>query len=158
MKKLVLSVFLVSMFSFSIFAQAGADNQADIDAVKKVIQSAYVEGLQNEGNFEKIDNGFHPAFELLGIGKGDDMWEYHIYSWKESVKRDIAEGKKPKKDEEKVSIKFLSVDVTGTAAVAKIEFYVGEKLTYVDYLSLYKFESGWKIVSKIFYKFPEEKK
>jgi len=37
--------------------------------------------------------------------------------------------------------------------MAKIDFYVGDKLTYVDYISLYKFEEGWKMVNKIFYKF-----
>jgi hypothetical protein len=45
------------------------------------------------------------------------------------------------------------VDVTGDAAVAKFEFYVGIKLAYVDYQFLYKFADGWKIVSKIFHKY-----
>lgn len=50
------------------------------------------------------------------------------------------------------SIKFKSIDATGTSAMAKIEFYIGNKLTYVDYISVYKFKDGWKIVDKIFYK------
>ncbi|MBC8321836.1 MAG: nuclear transport factor 2 family protein [Bacteroidetes bacterium] len=36
--------------------------------------------------------------------------------------------------------------------MAKFEFYIGNKLTYIDYISLDKFKDGWKIVSKIFYK------
>ncbi len=48
------------------------------------------------------------------------------------------------------------IDVTGTAAVAKLEFYVGKTLKYIDYMSLYKFGDEWKIVNKIFYKVPEK--
>jgi len=128
----------------------------DQDAIKKVIQTSYVEGIQNEGDPEKIDAGFHPGFRLLGVGKGNEMWELPIYTWKERAVNEVAEGKKPRKAEEAVSVKFLDVDVTGNAAVVKLEFYVGEKLTFIDYISLYKFEADWKIVSKIFYRLPEE--
>jgi len=158
MTKLFLSALIIFAFSFSTFAQNNADVKKDQEAIKKVIQSAYVEGLQNEGNLEKIDKGFHPGFNLIGIGQGAQSWKLPIYNWKESTKKKLSEGKLPKKDKDKmVTVKFLSVDVTGTAAVAKLEFYIGKKLTYVDYLSLYKFENDWKIVSKIFYKFPDKK-
>ena len=130
----------------------------DQQAIMDIVQTAYVEGLQNEGDLEKVDSGFHPGFELLGIGSGNQMWELPIYNWKETTKDAVEEGKKPRKEEELVSVNFLSVDVSGTAASVKLEFYVGEKLTYIDYLLLYKFEDGWKIVSKIFYKFPEKEK
>ena len=62
----------------------------------------------------------------------------------------------PRPEEKKISIQFLSVDVTGTAAVAKFEFYVGDELKYIDYLSLYKFDDKWKLVSKIFFKFEDQ--
>lgn len=124
--------------------------------IMNVVQTAYVEGLQNEGDLDKVDSGFHPGFELLGIGKGDQMWKLPIYNWKETTADAVEEGKKARNKEELVSVNFLSVDVSGTAASVKLEFYVAEKLTYIDYLSLYKFEDGWKIVSKIFYKIPEK--
>lgn len=158
MKKSFLSTIVLIVFAVSSLAQNELENKKEKEVIKKIIQEAYIDGLINEGDFNKIDKGFHPEFNLLGIGKGNEMWKYPIYSWKESVKNDLQTGKIPKKDEEKVSIKFLMVDITGTAAIAKIEFYVGEKLTYIDYLSLYKFAEGWKIVNKIFYQFPEEKK
>ncbi len=157
MKKTFLSFFVLIVFTVSSLAQNELENKKEKEAIKKVIQEAYIDGLINEGDFEKINKGFHPGFNLLGIGRGNEMWNYPIYSWKESVKHDLKIGAIPKKDNEKVTIKFLTVDITGTAAVAKIEFYVGEKLTYIDYLSLYKFADGWKIVNKIFYQFPESK-
>ncbi|OQY02028.1 MAG: hypothetical protein B6I20_07330 [Bacteroidetes bacterium 4572_117] len=144
----ILIIGIVMFYTLSM-----AQNTKEEDAIKQVIQTAYVEGLLNEGNFEKIDKGFHPNFELLGIGKGNEMWRYSLTDWKKSVEKDLKLGELPKKAKDKVSIKFLSIDITEIVAVAKFEFYVGNKLTYVDYQSLYKFPDGWRIVSKVFYKF-----
>ena len=148
--KMQMLIIGIVMFYSSSMAQ---NTNSDEEAIKNVIQTAYVEGLQNEGDIKKIDSGFHPDFELLGIGKDNEMWRLSITNWKKSVEKNLKEGKLPKKGKDKVSVKFLSVDVTGTVAVAKFEFYVGDKLTYIDYQSLYKFPAGWKIVSKVFYKF-----
>jgi len=41
-----------------------------------------------------------------------------------------------------------------TAYVDGLQNKGGNKI-FTDYLSLYKFEDGWKIVSKIYYKLPE---
>lgn len=152
MKNLVLICCFIVASTCTGFAQS-----AEQEAIKKVIQTAYVEGLQNEGDVKKIDAGFHPGFELVGIAKGDQIWKLPIYTWRERAVADVASGKKPKKDEEKVTVNFLSVDVTGTAAVVKLEFLVGGVKKYVDYISLYKFESGWKIVNKIYFQLPEDK-
>ena len=156
MKAFIVILSLSCGFLLSNAGHAQEFISEDQQAIMDVIQVAYVEGLQNEGDLEKVDSGFHPGFELLGIGKGDQMWKLPIYNWKETTADAVEEGKKPRNEEELVSINFLSVDVSGTAASVKLEFYVAEKLTYIDYLSLYKFEDGWKIVSKIFYKFPEK--
>lgn len=152
MKNLCISIVLIAL-GFSGMTQSVED---DKEAIKLVIQSAYVEGLQNEGDAAKIDAGFHPGFNLLGIGKGDQIWKLPIYTWKGNALDDVKTGKKPKSGDDVVTVNFLNVDVTGTAAVVKLEFLVGGKKTYVDYISLYKFESGWKIVSKIYYKLPVE--
>jgi len=42
----------------------------------------------------------------------------------------------------------------GRAAVAVLELLSGDKPVYTDMLSLYKFDDGWKIVTKIFYAYP----
>ena len=149
MKRLII-VFAVITMCMQAFAQDISQNK---EAIKKAIQTAYVEGLQNEGDLDKIDSGIHPDFRLIGIGKENTMWSLPIDQWKEKTKKKKADGKFPRTGDKKVSVKFENIDITGNAAVAKIEFYVGEKLTYVDYISLYKFESGWKMVNKIYYKF-----
>ena len=135
----------------SISAQ---DIKEEKQAIMKVIQTAYVDGLQNEGDLKKIDSGIHPDFNLLGIEKGNVMWKLSIEDWKKRIVAKLKKGELPKKvGDDMVTVKFKHIDVTGTAAIAKIEFLIGNKLTYVDYISLYKFEDGWKMVNKIFYKF-----
>ena len=152
MKK-ILWLLIVSSISFSLYAQQQGINEADIALIKATIQTSYVEGIQNEGDTMKINMGFHPGFELLIPGKNGELEKYSLTAWKEKIKANLVSGKLPRKDVEKVSVKFLDVDVTGDAAMAKFEFYVGEKLTFIDYQFLYKFKDGWKIVSKIFYKY-----
>jgi hypothetical protein len=151
MKRLFLCFLLIS------FARLNAQQiKNDEVSIKEVIQSAYVEGLMNNGNKTKIESGFHSDFTLLGIDKGGNMWKYPIVKWKAQQMEKRKKGELPLKGNKRVSIIFETVDISGTAAIAKIRFYVGQKLTYIDYISLYKFESGWKMVSKIFYKVPDE--
>jgi hypothetical protein len=147
--KHVLVVALLVAATQCLHAQDVEKEQTEI---KRIVQTAYVEGLQNEGDKMKIEEGFHPEFNLLGIGKDDQLSKYPISDWsaRQIAKRDA--GDLPLQGDKKVSVKFKQVDVTGTAATVKLEFFIGDTLTYVDYLSLYKFESGWKIVSKIYHK------
>lgn len=148
MKKLV----IVLVLSVLCLNASPENTEKEKEAIKKVIQTAYVEGLQNEGDAKKIDSGIHPHFQLLGISEGDEMWHLNIKDWKSRQVKKRKDGELPLTGDKKISVKYKSVDITGTAAVAKIEFYIGTKLTYIDYISLYKFESGWKMVNKIFYK------
>ncbi len=152
MKK-IFFLLIATAISFTLYAQQQAGNDADIGLIKSIIQTSYVEGLQNEGDTVKINRGFHPDFDLLIPGKDGLLEKYSLTAWKEKIKVNLASGKLPRKGDDRISIKFLFVDVTGDAAIAKFEFYVGPKLTFVDYQSLYKFDTGWKIVSKIFYKY-----
>ena len=48
--------------------------------------------------------------------------------------------------------KFLNVDITGSAASVKLELYQNGSRIFTDYLSLYKFPDGWKIMSKTYYR------
>ena len=158
MKKTIIAAFLTLFVVNFTFSQTELEIKKEKEIIKKVIQTAYVEGLQNEGDFDKIDAGFHPAFQLLGIDQGQKIWSLPIYSWKETIKQRKTKAEYPKAEDKKVSIKFVFIDITGTAAMAKFQFFVGKELKYVDYMSLYKFDDQWKIVNKIFYKFPEKDK
>lgn len=121
-------------------------------AIARVIQEAYVEGLQNEGDTLKIDAGFHPSFRMIGLGDDGTLWEYPIAKWRASKIERRKKGELPLPKERKVSVEFVSIDVSDYVAVAKVNYYEGKEKTYVDFISLYKFDDGWKIISKIFSK------
>jgi hypothetical protein len=132
----------------SLFAQE-ADKEKD--AIKNVIQTAYVDGLQNKGNVEDIQKGFHPGFNLLGV-RDNMLTKYPIYSWIQSFEKRKADDPSPLDDEQKITCNYLLIDVTGNAAMAKIQLIRNKVLLFTDYLQLYRFEEGWKIVSKIYYR------
>lgn len=63
---------------------------------------------------------------------------------------------KPAEDEALRRRRIESIDITGTAAVAKVVLdYPGAVLT--DYMSLLKTPDGWKIINKIFDVAPKPK-
>jgi hypothetical protein len=142
MKHLLCLMLLVS--TLSTFAQT------DEEAVKQVIQTAYIDGIQNGGSIDEIRKGFHPSFTMLR-NMENTIKPLPIEEW-------IANIEKSKKENApappKAEGKFLSVDVTGTAAVVKLELYRGGKKTFTDYLVLSKFSEGWRIISKSFYRHP----
>ena len=68
----------------------------------------------------------------------------------------LAFEKNPKPLDPRVTYKFVDVKVTGYAAIAIIKIFSNGKQIYTDYMCLYKFDNGWKIVTKIFYAFPRK--
>lgn len=149
MKKAILFLFLFT--SLLIRAQQTTESK-DVQDITQLIRTAYVEGLQNEGDTVKINNGFHPLFEMLMPMKDGSLKKYALKEWKEKIKTEVREGRLPRTGDKKISIKILNIDVTGNVAVAKFEFYVGSKLTFIDYLSIIKFGDSWKIVGKMYQK------
>lgn len=148
MKKLfILTVILV--FGMNLLAL-----ESEKEAIKKLIMTAYVDGLQNKGDLQATKEGFYPGFDLL-ILKNNMVDKLPIYNWIEYAKMKKEKDPEPYGKEELTSCEFEFIDITGTAAVAKIHLSKGGKKIFTDYLSLYKFDDGWKIVGKIYYRMPE---
>lgn len=61
---------------------------------------------------------------------------------------------KPSADEAKRKRRVVMVDVTGTAAIAKVELDYPDVL-FTDYFSLLKVGEEWKIVHKAFHRAPK---
>ena len=126
---------------------APARAQSDVDAIKALVQAAYVDGLQNLGDLDVTRAGFHPDFVLLGLRDGQ-LTKLPIAEWIAAAAKRKADGVKPPL----TVCKFLAVDVTGSAASVKLELHQKDTRIFTDYLSLYKFPDGWKIVGKIYYR------
>lgn len=139
-----------SIVVFLLFSSLAAVGQTDEEMIKGVVNSAYIGGIQNNGPVEDIRKGFHPSFAMLRFVE-NDVKPYPIEEW-------IAAIEKRKKEnapsQPKAEGKFISIDITGTAATVKLDLYRDGKKTFTDYLVLYKFTEGWKIVSKTYYRHP----
>ena len=124
--------------------------QSDEDAIKQVVTSAYIEGIQNNGSVEDIRKGFHPTFTMLRLTE-NEIKPYPIEEWITAIEKRKKEGaSSPPRAEGK----FVSVDITGNASVVKLDLFREGKRTFTDYLVLYKFAEGWLIVSKTYYRHP----
>ena len=123
----------------------------DVAAIKTVIEEAYIKGIHIDQNVEAIRKGFHPAFTMYAYKDGQ-ISTTSIEQWISSIE----EGKKKNPNRPKVETKheFVSVEVSGNAAVARLEMYKDGKHVFTDFMSLYKFDDGWKIVAKIYYRHP----
>jgi hypothetical protein len=141
--------FLVGVLALALPAYAAAA-EADVEAVKAVVKSAYVEGVHVKGDGTLMRAGFHPDFRMLVLRDGA-LSPVTLDDWAARIEKGVAERKGPPPE---IRHEFSRVDVTGDAAVVRLELYRGGKHTFTDYLSLYRFPAGWKIVSKIFQAHP----
>src|SRR5215475_550227 len=93
---------------------------ADPDAVKAVVQSAYVEGVHVNLDATKMRQGFHPDFRMLMLRDGK-MTSVTLEEW---ITRMEANAKQnPNAPKPAVRADFPVVDVTGNEAVVKVELY-----------------------------------
>ena len=119
----------------------------DRDDIRQVIERAYIEGIHRDQDDEKVDAGFHSKFRML-VRQGAEIAKVDPGTFLAKVKeRRVSD---PAFFEGEFTYDFPLIDVEGEAAVARIELFRGEKHLFTDYQLLYKFDDGWKIVSKIY--------
>lgn len=122
----------------------------EVETIKALILDSYVEGLQNEGDTNRIDAGFHPEFIMTGRSENDELWHYKISDWRQRKIERRASGDLPLDAERRVSAKFDLVDISDDVAMVKLRYFEGGKHTYTDYISLYLIQGEWKIIAKVF--------
>ena len=120
-----------------------ADEAKDARAV---VEAAYVRGVHASFNAEAMRKGFHPDFRMYTLRDGAlsfvtrDEWIARL------EKRAVEDSRKPQ-----IQAEYPIVDVTGNTAVVRVELHRDGKHVFTDYLSLYRFADGWKIVAKVFH-------
>lgn len=120
---------------------------SDKEAVKQVIEKAYIQGIHGNQDDETVKNGFHRDFAMLVL-QDNALEKVMVDEWLARVR--VMKTENPALWEAETRHAFDIVDVAGYAAVARLQVYKGAVHFSTDYMLLYKFEEGWKIVSKIF--------
>ncbi|UCH10627.1 MAG: nuclear transport factor 2 family protein, partial [Fidelibacterota bacterium] len=94
-----------------------------------------------------VRSGFHDDFRMLVLAD-NAIDKVSVDEWLTRI-----EGMKaanPDLWSAEASHQFKLIDVASYAAVAVLDVYRGEVHFSTDYMLLYKFDEGWRIVSKIF--------
>ena len=138
----------VAVLAFSV--NGSASTAADRKAVIQVITDAYINGVHAKPDPAAMRRGFHPDFRMLVLTDGK-MSAVTLDEWAGRVEKGAAN---PTAARPAIKAEFPQVDVTETAASVRVEVFRDGKHTFTDYLLLYKFADGWKIVSKAYYTHP----
>ncbi len=145
----IVSMLLLIMGIFAFTTNNDHPETEDQKAVKQVIINSYVNGAFNGLNPDAMRKGFHPDFAIFSA-KGEDIKKYPIAKWADrAAEKKSAPDFDPNKN--KWDHKFVFVDVTGGSASVKIELSKDGEHVYTDYLSLLRFDSGWRIVAKVYH-------
>jgi hypothetical protein len=112
-----------------------------------VIEEAYVRGIHETQDKDLVRSGFHPDFTML-VKLEDQMVKVGLDEW--FVRIEELKQQNPEMWAASAVPEFHIIDEAGNAAVAKLDVFRGETHFSTDYMLLYKFETGWQIVSKVF--------
>jgi hypothetical protein len=147
-KPIIMKLKLILPF---LFFSLAAFAQSDEEQVKAVVNAAYVQGIHNGGPVADIRQGFHPSFNMLRLAE-NEIRQTPIEEWITNIEKNRAQSSTPAPV--KTEGKFIQVSVAGTAANVVLELYRADKKIFTDNLLLYKFNEGWRIVGKTFYRHP----
>lgn len=145
-----ISAILILVLNKPVFSNNVSGQPVDsieIENVKEVIVEAYVNGIFLRGDYKLVKKGWHPDCDIV-IFEKYNLNKLPAKYWIDRLKKD------PKPLDPSVTYKFIDAKVTDYAAIAIIEIYSKGKPLYTDYMCLYKFKDGWKIVTKIYYAHP----
>jgi hypothetical protein len=120
---------------------------ADKEFIKQVIETSYIQGIHRDQDEALVKSGFHEDFAMLVLGD-NAIDKVTVDEWLARV--ELMKRQNPEMWAAETRYTFDLVDISGIAAVAKLQVYKGDIHFSTDYMLLYQFEEGWRIVSKIF--------
>jgi hypothetical protein len=122
--------------------------------IQALIEASYINGAFNDLDTKTMREGFHPVFRIHGVQEDGGLRQLPIEEWIAAI-----EKRKGSPDfdpaDQKWEHRFALIDVTGSAAVAKIELFKDSRHVYTDYLSLLKLKGGWTITDKVYHLHPD---
>ena len=117
--------------------------KTDLEAIERTLQT-YLDGLY-EGDTSKLAAAFHEDSHLYSLAEGR-LGDLPRAEWLNLV----ASRPSPKSRQLQRTDRIVSIDFSGPeTAVAKVECSIHPRY-FIDYLTLLRFQGGWRIVSKTF--------
>ena len=140
----ILVLFLGMLLVAGGFVAADAADEKE--AVKETIVSGYIEGIFLKGDPELVKKGWHEDCDIV-MYRDKKLQKLPAKFWVDRLEKKPG----PPRPGVKVTYEFEDVKVVGNAALAVVKVFADGKQKYTDFMNLYKFDSGWKIVTKTFY-------
>ena len=139
LKRLTFALILIAISVTP--ASAAPSDPSDEVMVRETIQT-YLHGLKFN-DVESFKKAFYPEAKLFFVKKNGTLGQLTQAEWYAGFTANA--GK-----EEKGDLQIASLDVSGSAASAKVEEDYPDS-HYTDFISLLKLNGEWRIVNKIFY-------
>lgn len=142
------------IFLMPAIKQAYGQNKDTMEEtkIKQLIEECYLNGALNKMNTEKMYEGYHPDFAIF-YAEGKVLKRLPLREWVA-----IVEDYKKSNDTSGLrsfEYEITQIDVSETAAFAKLKLMRKGQLVFTDFLTLLKFEGKWKIVTKIYHSYLE---
>ncbi len=134
----------VTLICLATVGIGAAVAQAGDEADARVPLEAYMLGHRT-GDASHMERAFHPTARMTYM-TDTGMATVPITDY---IGRMRSGG--PKAQPDTFPRRIASLDVSGTAGVARIEMQFANA-TFVDYMTLLKFQDGWRIVNKTFHR------
>jgi hypothetical protein len=145
--KIAFMLTFALVFAALALVRAESDPMSsDEEAIRETVQG-YFDGMMTPST-EALKGSFHPESRLIGLSDGE-LAIIPFADWQASFEREFGDDW----GNEMFRNQIVSVDIAGTAAVAKVDLQ-WPRVHYVDYLSLIKIGDEWKIVNKIWHQGP----
>ncbi|QTD57336.1 nuclear transport factor 2 family protein [Parasphingorhabdus cellanae] len=145
MKYWIVAIYFLCAFSQPATANGLADVMGDGPKSERmaVLQTlnTYLT-VTDEKDHSAIEKSFHPTALLMSVSSKGALRSLTQDFWWERVSQ-IPEDQAPR------TSKILIIDVSGHAAIARIDITNGgDGTTSTDYFNLQKTSAGWRIVNK----------
>lgn len=138
------------LFSISSFAQSKGRAYDNAAAIEEVIREAYINGVYNEGYMLSVKQGFSPDFTAIIFEEKDQSRLETVEDWIRRTEQNKASGNLPLQGDQKVTFDIVKLEISNNIANARVQFMVGGKVQHTDFIGLYKFSTGWKLVNMMY--------
>ena len=141
---------IIFFISHNTFAQKKSRAYDKAAAIEEVIREAYINGVYNTGYMLSVTQGFSPDFTAIVFEEKDQSRLETIEDWVKKTEQNKASGNLPLEGDQEVSFSIVKLEISNNIANARVQFMVGGKVQHTDFIGLYKFKTGWKLVNMMY--------
>jgi Putative lumazine-binding len=143
---------LLALLLLTVLTVPAMAADAEDTAIIAIVDKAYVHGVHIDNDPELMRAGMHDTFVMF-VQSDKGVNQLTRDAWIERLtasKAKDANAPKPEASKPEIRADITVLDRSGKAAVAKVALFRNGKQVFTDYISLYRFEDGWKLVAKTF--------